>query len=477
MTDYKIRLYNSLSHEKEPFIPIDAGKVRMYVCGPTVYDRAHIGNARTVVVFDMLYRLLREVYGMGCVIYARNYTDVDDKIIKQADKDGRSIEDITEETIQWYEEDMSELGAEQIPLKYKPRATEYIEQMKTMIKDLIEQGFAYEAMDNRKGHVLFKVRAYNKYGILSRRSLDDMLAGARVEIAPYKNDPMDFVLWKPSSADEPGWESPWGRGRPGWHIECSAMARDLFGDTFDIHGGGLDLQFPHHENEIAQSCACTGKDYLAKVWMHNEMLQVDGKKMSKSLGNFFTVRDLLNKGYDGLAIRYVYLMTHYRKPMDWSDKKARNARKKLDKWLKLANTVTPGRTIYQPVLDALCDDLNTPLALNHIDKLVSLAQNDTRARAKIKPSLAILGLAEWVEADLVHTIGDISMNEIINNRNAARASKDFETADWIRDALQELGIILKDDEDGNTTYSLKELSITTEKSDAFVEAYLKRFPQ
>ena len=318
-----IKLYNTKSRSKEDFAPIDPKDVRMYVCGPTVYDRAHIGNARPVVVFDTLFRLLRHTYGADHVTYARNFTDVDDKINAKAAETGRSIREITDETIGWYLDDMGALGA--LEPSVAPRATEYIAEMITMIEELIAKGHAYAA----EGHALFDVNSYEKYGALSGRSVDDMIAGARVEVAPYKQNPMDFVLWKPSTGDQPGWDSPWGYGRPGWHIECSAMARTLFGDRFDIHGGGLDLQFPHHENEIAQSCACCGDDSFANVWMHNEMLQVEGKKMSKSLGNFFSVRELLDQGYAGEVIRFVYLSTHYSKPMDWTDKKAKEAEKTL----------------------------------------------------------------------------------------------------------------------------------------------------
>jgi cysteinyl-tRNA synthetase len=337
-----IRLHNSLTRRKEDFAPLDPGNVRMYVCGPTVYDRAHLGNARPVVVFDVLYRLLRHVHGEGHVTYVRNFTDLDDKINAraremQAAGDARNLNSIirtlTDETIGWYHADMDALGA--LRPTHEPRATEYIGQMIAMISALLEKECAYEA----EGHVLFDVRAYPDYGRLSGRSVDDMIAGARVEVAPYKRDPMDFVLWKPSAEDEPGWDSPWGRGRPGWHIECSAMAEELLGPSFDIHGGGLDLQFPHHENEIAQSCCAHPDAGFARVWMHNEMVQVHGKKMSKSLGNFFTVRDLLDQGWPGEVIRLVMLQTHYRKPMDWTEEKAKEARGELRRWRRLCGPV------------------------------------------------------------------------------------------------------------------------------------------
>ena len=315
----KITLTNSKTRQKEPFEPIDPNNVRMYVCGPTVYDRAHLGNARPVIVFDVLYRLLRHLYGGEHVTYVRNFTDVDDKINAEAQRrkdagDARPLEELirerTDETIAWYHADMAALG--NLVPDHEPRATEYIGQMIAMISDLIGKGHAYA----KKGHVLFRVRSYEAYGALSGRSVDDMIAGARVEVAPFKEDPMDFVLWKPSDADLPGWDSPWGRGRPGWHIECSAMAHELLGASFDIHGGGIDLQFPHHENEIAQSACAHPEGEFARVWMHNEMLQVEGRKMSKSLGNFFTVRDLLDQGFPGEVIRFVMLSTHYSKPMD-----------------------------------------------------------------------------------------------------------------------------------------------------------------
>ncbi len=367
-----ITLYNTATRRKEAFEPLDPKNVRMYVCGPTVYDRAHLGNARPVLVFDVLYRLLRHTYGADHVTYVRNFTDVDDKINatalarKEAGAPG-TIEELvrerSDETIGWYHADMDALGT--LRPNAEPRATEYIDQMVAMISQLIADGFAYE----NDGHVLFRVRKYAEYGALSGRSVDDMIAGARVEVAPYKEDPMDFVLWKPSTNELPGWDSPWGRGRPGWHIECSAMAHDLLGAEFDIHGGGNDLQFPHHENEIAQS-RCAGHGF-ARVWMHNEMLQVEGKKMSKSLGNFFTVRDLLEKGVPGEVIRFVMLSTHYRKPMDWTEKKRAEAEKTLRKWLDLTFALTPSSSDdFKPrptLIAALADDLNTHKALQYLN--------------------------------------------------------------------------------------------------------------
>nr|WP_233093058.1 cysteine--tRNA ligase [Paracoccus sp. IB05] len=380
---------NTKTRRKEVFEPINRDRVQIYVCGPTVYDRAHIGNARPVVVFDTLFRLMRHVYGADSVVYARNFTDVDDKINARAAETGRPIRDITDETIRWYHEDMDALGA--LRPTHEPRATEYIGAMITMIEGLIESGHAYAAA----GHVLFRVRSYQDYGALSGRSVDDMIAGARVEVAPYKEDPMDFVLWKPSDEGVPGWDSPWGYGRPGWHIECSAMSYELLGESFDIHGGGLDLQFPHHENEIAQSCCAHPHGSFARVWMHNEMLQVEGKKMSKSLGNFFTVRDLLEQGYPGEVIRMVYLGTHYGKPMDWTHEKAVQAEGTLRKIALFLNEDMLTKPMVDwryarptdDVVEALSNDLNTSLALTYIHKYLK-----ERNELALVGSLTLLGL-------------------------------------------------------------------------------------
>jgi len=368
-----IKLHNTRTRTKEEFVPIDPDNVRMYVCGPTVYDRAHLGNARPVVVFDVLYRLLRHVYGPEHVTYVRNFTDVDDKINatalarKQAGAEGtleQLVQERSDETIGWYLHDMGALGA--LEPDQMPRATRYIDQMIAMIEDLIAKGHAYEA----EGHVLFAVDSWrDEYGKLSGRSVDDMIAGARVEVAPYKKNPMDFVLWKPSDDELPGWESPWGRGRPGWHIECSAMSYELLGASFDIHGGGNDLMFPHHENEIAQSKCAHPHGEFARYWLHNEMLQVEGKKMSKSLGNFFTVHDLLDQGVPGEVIRFVFLQTHYRKPMDWTEKKAREAEATLRKWRALTAGIEPAASAAPAVVAALSDDLNTAGAIAELHRL------------------------------------------------------------------------------------------------------------
>lgn len=440
-----IRLYNTRTRRKEDFAPLDRENVRMYVCGPTVYDRAHLGNARPVVVFDVLFRLLRHVYGADAVTYVRNFTDVDDKINAraremQAAGDGRDLNAIiralTDQTIGWYHDDMDAIGA--LRPTEEPRATEYIGQMVGMIEGLVAKGHAYAA----EGHVLFDVRSYPAYGRLSGRSVDDMIAGARVEVAPYKRDPMDFVLWKPSAADEPGWDSPWGLGRPGWHIECSAMSHELLGESFDIHGGGIDLQFPHHENEIAQSCCAHPEGGFARVWMHNEMVQVEGKKMSKSLGNFFTVRDLLDQGWPGEVIRFVMLQTHYRKPMDWTEEKALGARTALTEFLELTQGVEPVEPDPR-IIEALADDLNTPLALSRLHDL-----RKQKRGAELLSSARAMGLFDFYPTvgALGWSIGAEAADAA--NRIAARFAKfrsdrRFQDADELKARAAEAGIKLE----------------------------------
>jgi len=432
-----LRLHNTATRRTEDFVPLDPGNLRMYVCGPTVYDRAHLGNARPVLVFDVLYRLLRHLYGPDHVTYVRNFTDVDDKIIARAAESGRPIDAITGETTQWFLDDMAALGA--LEPDAMPRATAYIPQMVAMIRDLIAKGHAYAA----EGHVLFAVDSYADYGKLSGRSTDDMIAGARVEVAPYKRNPMDFVLWKPAGDGEPGWDSPWGRGRPGWHIECSAMAHELLGESFDIHGGGNDLMFPHHENEIAQSCCAHPGSGFAQVWMHNEMLQVEGKKMSKSLGNFFTVRDLLNKGYPGEVIRFVMLSTHYRKPMDWTEKKAEEARSILDRWGKHLDGVEIGMRPDVGVIAALNDDVNTPLAITRLHELSK--HQDEASKEAMFASLDLLGLGQIASDGLRRVIEGVvrdheQVEALVSRINAAREVKDWETADRLRSDLEQAGI-------------------------------------
>jgi cysteinyl-tRNA synthetase len=458
-----INLYNTLTRKKEPFAPLDPKNVRMYVCGPTVYDYAHIGNARPVVVFDTLFRLLRHVHGAEHVTYVRNVTDVDDKIIKAATDNNETIAALTARTFQAYEADMAALGA--LTPTHQPRCTETIPQMVALIDILIAKGFAYAA----DGHVLFHVPAMATYGQLSRRSLDDMIAGARVEVAPYKKHAADFVLWKPSTPEQPGWDSPWGRGRPGWHIECSAMAKDLLGITFDIHGGGQDLIFPHHENEIAQSLSAHDGAPLARIWMHNGFVQIGAEKMSKSLGNFFTVHELLEEGHRGEAIRLALLSAHYRQPLDISRDAIKEAKEQLDRFyiaLDKVRDVAP-ESMQDPPLDVLAaleDDLNTPMALSHLHEALSALNRatSTTERAHWKAALLadgqLLGLlqddpARWLKGEAA-TKGDGSDAAWIDDRIAARAAarkaKDFAAADRIRKELLDAGIILEDGPKGTT---------------------------
>lgn len=462
MAQHPIKLKNSLSKSTRPeqFVPLDwlndaippeEKMVRMYVCGPTVYDRAHLGNARPVIVFDVLYRLLRHVYGPDHVTYVRNFTDVDDKINatalarKEAGAKGtleELIAERTEETIRWYHADMDALGTMR-PNK-EPRATQWIGAMIAMIEDLIAKGHAYAA----EGHVLFSVDSYRDYGKLSGRSVDDMIAGARVEVAPYKRNPMDFVLWKPSSDDLPGWDSPWGRGRPGWHIECSAMAYELLGETFDIHGGGIDLAFPHHENEIAQSCCAHPEGGFARFWLHNEMLQVEGRKMSKSLGNFFTVRDLLDRGVPGEVIRFVMLSTHYRKPMDWTEKKREEAEKTLRNWFHVTDGVEPASDAPSEVVNLLASDLNTAGAIAEMHGLAS--RNDAPA---LKASMQLLGLpnaedVDWfrsaVNSTVVHNAPELleKLDPILKKWQELRNAKDYAAADELKKNIEACGLKL-----------------------------------
>jgi cysteinyl-tRNA synthetase len=452
-----------MTRRKEEFRPIDPQNVRMYVCGPTVYDFAHIGNARPVVVFDVLFRLLRRIYGEAHVTYARNITDVEDKINAAAKERGESIRALTERTAKAYHEDMAALGA--LKPTIEPRATEHIAQMIAMIATLIADGHAYEA----EGHVLFSIASMPEYGRLSGRSLDEMRAGARVEVAPYKRDPGDFVLWKPSPPDLPGWESPWGRGRPGWHIECSAMSEAHLGQTFDIHGGGLDLIFPHHENEIAQSvCAHHGRPFV-NIWMHNGFLTAAaGEKMSKSLGNFVTVHELLEE-WPGEAIRLALLSGHYREPLEFSRERLAQARQTLDRfYIALREAAKSGagprRNDHEPVavLEALADDLNTPLALAGMHEIlrelnVALKSGDSGAAADHAAELlsagAALGLLQQApEAWLQGGDDNAWIEAAIAARAAARKARDFAEADRIRNDLAAKGIVIEDKPGGKTEW-------------------------
>jgi cysteinyl-tRNA synthetase len=425
-----LTLYNTLTRRKQAFEPIDPAHVRMYVCGPTVYDFAHIGNARPVIVFDLLFRMLRHEYGAEHVTYVRNITDVDDKINARAADEGVSIRKLTERTTAQFHADIAELGV--LPPTHEPRATEHIVGMIDIITKLIERGHAYVA----EGHVLFHVPSMKGYGKLSGRSLDEMVAGARVEVAPYKKDAMDFVLWKPSPAELPGWESPWGRGRPGWHIECSAMSAAHLGERFDIHGGGIDLIFPHHENEIAQTRCAFGTDVMANVWMHNGFLQVEGQKMSKSLGNFITIHELL-ADWPGEVLRLNMLRTHYRQPIDWTVKALEESAKMLGGWF--ANSTDVAAEFAPDVLTALRDDLNTPQAMAEMHQL-----EDARG------SLAAMGFKGDLTDPRASKVDAAQVETMIAERIAARDARNWDESDRIRDALVAMGIQLKDGKDPRT---------------------------
>lgn len=453
----ELYLHNSLTRRKERFEPVDPNHVRMYVCGPTVYDLAHVGNARPVVVYDVVARLLRTLY--PAVTYVRNITDVDDKINARAHESGEPIAAITARTTADFHADMAALGA--LPPDEEPRATAHIAEMIMIIERLIASGHAYAAT----GHVLFAVSSDAGYGKLSGRSQDELLAGARIDVAPYKRDAGDFVLWKPSTGDLPGWDSPWGYGRPGWHIECSAMSWKYLGETFDIHGGGSDLIFPHHENEMAQSlCAFPGSRF-ARTWMHNGMLQVNGEKMSKSLGNFFTVRDVLAKA-KGEAIRLLLLRTHYRSLLDFSDQGLSEAKRELDRFYRALEPApdAPAGELPDAVLTALCDDINTPLAISAMHALADEAiKGDRQAAAGLRAAGQVLGILDRHPdehfgrsamtasgSSTADFVGGDNIQTAIEERLAARAAKDFARADAIRAELAAKGIVLEDGPKGTT---------------------------
>src|SRR5215831_6410387 len=441
----ELKLYDTLTREKRGFTPLDPARVRMYVCGPTVYDFAHIGNARPVIVFDVLFRLLRHIFGKEQVTYVRNVTDVDDKINTRAAERGIAIGQLTKETYEIFHSDVQALGC--LDPTHEPRATEYIEPMKELINRLLKSGHAYVAEDN----ILFHVPSMKDYGRLSNRSLDEMIAGARVEVAPYKKDPQDFVLWKPSKPGEPAWLSPGGiktPGRPGWHIECSAMSWKHLGETFDIHGGGIDLVFPHHENEIAQSRCAFHTPMMANFWMHNGFLQVEGDKMSKSLGNFVTLHELL-KDWPGEAVRFAMLQTHYRQPINWTVSTLREAQKNLDHWYNLTADAKPGYLCADAV-DALLDDLNTPKAFAALHELRGeAAKGAGPAAACLKASAQLIGLLQLPATKWANfrpasvSIDESRVASLIEERAAARAKKDFKESDRIRDELTAMGVVLK----------------------------------
>jgi cysteinyl-tRNA synthetase len=472
----ELKLYDTLTREKRVFAPIDPKRVRMYVCGPTVYDFAHIGNARPVIVFDVLFRLLRHLAKQGvwdggkgetAVTYVRNITDVDDKINARAAEEypdlplNEAIRKVTEKTDRQFHEDVAALGC--LPPTVEPRATEHIAEMRVLIERLVKSGNAYVAEDN----VLFTVSSMPDYGRLSKRPLDEMIAGARVDVAPYKHDPMDFVLWKPSKPGEPAWPSPCGiaaPGRPGWHIECSAMSWKHLGETFDIHGGGIDLVFPHHENEIAQSRCAFLTGAMANYWMHNGFLQVEGEKMSKSLGNFVTIHDLLQE-WPGEVIRFNMLRTHYRQPMDWTVRGLEESKHIIGSWLDALQPhgldLEEGRLpIPEDLIDALSDDLNTPMAITTMHKMARAAKGgDARAAAHLGGAADFLGLQRYrwdakLEQFLFKAATDDEFDHDIESkierRNAARKAKNFAESDRIRDELADMGVVLKDTKDGTT---------------------------
>jgi len=454
----ELKLYDTLTREKRIFTPLDPSNVRMYVCGPTVYDFAHVGNARPVIVFDVLFRLLRHLYGAEHVTYVRNITDVDDKINARAAEEypalplNEAIRKVTETTDRQFHEDVAALGC--LPPSAEPRATDHIAEMRTLIERLIKSGNAYVEQD----HVLFSVASMPDYGKLARRSPDEMIAGARVEVAPYKRAPMDFVLWKPSKPGEPAWPSPAGikaPGRPGWHIECSAMSWKHLGETFDIHGGGIDLVFPHHENEIAQSRCAFHTPIMANYWVHNGFLQVEGEKMAKSLGNFVTIRDLL-KDWPGEVIRLTMLLTHYRQPLNWTTNALRESQRTLDHWYELTAGAAPG-ILSADVTGALADDLNTPKFIASLHELrTEAAKGDTGACGSLKASAQLIGLLQQAAEQWANfrpasiAIDENKVTSLIAARNAARQAKNFRESDRLRDELAKMGVVVKDTKEGTT---------------------------
>ena len=464
----QLRLYDTLTREKRAFTPLDRTNVRMYVCGPTVYDFAHIGNARPVIVFDVLFRLLRHLYGENHVTYVRNITDVDDKINERAARDfpklplNEAIRKVTEQTANQFHADVAGLGC--LPPTFEPRATDFVLprpdgkiDMVTLIKGLVARGHAYEA----GGEVLFDTQSMPDYGALSGRRLDEQLAGARVAVDAHKKNPADFVLWKQSSEHEPGWDSPWGRGRPGWHIECSAMSAAYLGDVFDIHGGGLDLIFPHHENEIAQSRCAHGTATMANYWMHNGFLEVEGAKMSKSLGNFVTIRELLND-WPGEVLRLNMLKTHYRSPIDWTLKGVEESKKVLDSWYEIVGDDTKAEGEPDEDVSAqLGDDLNTSGAITRLhaiasSRAVASGQAQIDVKRKLKTSAMLLGLLGKTRREYLDSnprkieVNKIVVDALIADRTAARARKDFKESDRIRDELAAMGVVIKDSKEGTT---------------------------
>ena len=451
-----LQIYDTFSNEKKLFEPIDPSNVRMYVCGPTVYDFPHVGNARPVIVFDLLFRLLRRIYGNDNVTYVRNITDVDDKIITAASENNEDIKSLTERTIKFFHDDADYIGA--LEPTFEPKATDYINDMIDIISRLIEKDYAYVSEDN----VLFSASKFSKYGQLSGKNLEEMIAGSRVEVESFKRSSSDFVLWKPSKSSEPGWDSPWGKGRPGWHIECSAMSEKLLGKNFDIHGGGQDLIFPHHENEIAQS-ECANNEKFANYWLHNGFVNVEGNKMSKSDGNFVTVNQLKQK-YQGEVIRLAMISTHYRQPLNWTENNLIECKKTLDKWYQLIsenNFSFDNEKISSEVINALEDDLNTPKAISVLHQLYKdCKSNDRNTVETFLSSANFLGIlmhtsSEWLSWGKEKlSIDEKQIELLISERKSARDNGNFEKADKIRNDLEHKGILLEDNE-GKTTWRFK----------------------
>ena len=451
-----LQIYDTFSNEKKLFEPIDPSNVRMYVCGPTVYDFPHVGNARPVIVFDLLFRLLRRIYGIDNVTYVRNITDVDDKIITAASENNEDIKSLTERTIKFFHDDADYIGA--LEPTFEPKATDYINDMIEIISSLIEKDYAYVSEDN----VLFSASKFSKYGQLSGKNLEEMIAGSRVEVESFKRSSSDFVLWKPSKSSEPGWDSPWGKGRPGWHIECSAMSEKLLGKNFDIHGGGQDLIFPHHENEIAQS-ECANNEKFANFWLHNGFVNVEGNKMSKSEGNFVTVNQLKQK-YQGEVIRLAMISTHYRQPLNWTENNLIECKKTLDKWYQLIsenNFSFDNEKISSEVINALEDDLNTPKAISVLHQLYKdCKSNDRNTVETFLSSANFLGIlmhtsSEWLSWGKEKlSIDEKQIELLISERKSARDNGNFEKADKIRNDLEQKGILLEDNE-GKTTWRFK----------------------
>jgi cysteinyl-tRNA synthetase len=443
----ELKLYNTLSRSKQTFTPLDLNKVRLYVCGPTVYDFPHVGNARPLIVFDLLFRLLSEIFGKEKVHYVRNITDVDDKILESAKSKNISIQELAKKVIKDFQDDCSYLNC-LAPTK-EPKATDHIQEMVELTAKLIEKKFAY--IENR--HVYFEVSKYKNYGSFSNKKIEELISGSRVEISKSKKSPVDFVLWKPSLEGEPGWDSPWGKGRPGWHLECSAMSEKYLGKEFDIHGGGLDLIFPHHENEIAQSTCANDTAALAKFWMHNGYVTVNKEKMSKSEGNFITINELKDK-FDGQVIRLAMLSTHYTQPFDWNDQILENSYKTLNKWYDFYSDES--ETVDSTLLNSLKDDLNTPLFISQLHKLYQEAiGGDMKSGKKLSSACKLIGLFNvsaiiWKDQKRKKSLSEDEINTLIKERNLARDNKDFKRSDEIRDLLNDKGVLIEDKENSTT---------------------------